>query len=176
MYVDVFKVVEIVVGELVRSQLSYACLEIDSVTVNRDPKYKWFVAKELYPDAKYPDYCSGSSYLVNTSDAAKIYFVSSHTDFFWVDDVYITGILREKYNLLIKYTNRSPLELLSLSTQYHLSSKNEILSWCSNVLDASQLNFIFILLNDNDFTRDMFCIWNKVRNVRYAMNNVAELN
>lgn len=176
LYVDVFRVVEIVVAQLLRTQKSYACLEIKSVTVNRDPNYKWFMSRELYADDHYPDYCSGSSYVVNANDAAKLYSVSSHTNFFWVDDVYVTGILREKYNLLIKYSSHSPVELLSLYTQYHLGNKNEIISWCSKVLDASQLNFIYILLNDNNFTRDMFCIWNKIRNVRHAMNNVAEMN
>lgn len=138
----------------------------------RDPKSKWFVDENIYSGEMYPDFCSGSSYVMKASDAEKIYSTSKKTNFFWIDDVFVTGILREKYNLLLNSTGNN-LDILDLNNDHHLGDKREILDWCSKGLETSQLNFIFILLNKKEFVREMFCIWNKVRLMRYAMNTAT---
>lgn len=120
----------------------------------------------------YPDYCSGSAYLVKAEDAAKIYSVSNKTNFFWIDDVFVTGILREKYDLLANNENKTSLQIFTVYNRHHLGDKKEIINWCSNNFATSQLNHTFVLLTKNEFISDMFCIWNKVRLMRYRMNNV----
>ncbi|ELT90553.1 hypothetical protein CAPTEDRAFT_45406, partial [Capitella teleta] len=64
-----------------------------NMQVMRDDK--WQVSTEEYPDEYYPPYCSGMTYLFSTDVAAKLYEASFFVRFFWVDDVYITGMLRE---------------------------------------------------------------------------------
>ncbi|ELU14153.1 hypothetical protein CAPTEDRAFT_75191, partial [Capitella teleta] len=54
---------------------------------------KWAVPKEMYPGDLYPPYCSGMAYLFSTDVAPKLYDASFFVKFFWVDDVYISGIL-----------------------------------------------------------------------------------
>lgn len=135
----------------------------------RESKSKWFVSKDVYPDEKYPDYCSGSSYLMNTNDAKKIYSVSNQTNFFWIDDVFVTGILRSKYQEILNNKNGRTMDILNLNDRYHLANKNEIVDWCKKGLETNQLTVTFILLNKNDLISDMFCIWNKVRLMRNGM-------
>lgn len=131
---------------------------------------KWYVPEELYPEEKYPEFCSGSAYLMKADDASKIYSISNRTNFFWIDDVFVTGVLREKYDTIVNNGSNSSLPILSVYNRHHLGNKKEITSWCSKDLSTNQLNFTFILLNKDEFIRDMFCIWNKVRLMRHAMN------
>lgn len=169
-FVDIFQVVEVLQAELITTNKTYACLNMGGSKPIREPKSKWFVSNELYPDQKYPDFCSGSSYLMKANDAINIYTVSNKTNFFWIDDVFVTGILRSKYKELVNNTNSGTLEILNLHKRHHLSDKHEIVDWCRKGLESSQLSFTFILLNKNEFVSEMFCIWNKVRLMRYAEN------
>src|SRR6218665_2659813 len=51
------------------------------------------VTKEEWKEEYYPTYCSGSAFILSTDVAEKLYKVSYHVPFFWVDDFYITGLL-----------------------------------------------------------------------------------
>lgn len=55
----------------------------------RQKGYKWYVPKALYPQPKYPGFCSGTGYVTSMSMARKIYEVSQHVPFFYLEDVYI---------------------------------------------------------------------------------------
>ncbi|CAH1786097.1 unnamed protein product [Owenia fusiformis] len=71
-----------------------------SVWVNtrpiRNPNSKWYVTKTQFEPNKYPDYCSGMAVLYTKNAAFAIYRASLTVPFFWVDDVYITGVLAAK--------------------------------------------------------------------------------
>lgn len=66
----------------------------------RDKLDKWFVAYEDYPDEKYPTYCEGFAYITTVDTIKTLYEVSRHTPAYWVDDVYITGILARKAGII----------------------------------------------------------------------------
>lgn len=55
----------------------------------RSKGYKWYVPKALYPQSKYPGFCSGTGYVTSMSVAKQIYEVSQHVPFFYLEDVYI---------------------------------------------------------------------------------------
>ena len=58
---------------------------------------KWAVTREEYPFDSYPKYCGGLAYLI-TPDALERILRLGHQQssrFFWIDDVYVTGVLRE---------------------------------------------------------------------------------
>lgn len=172
-FADIFQVLEVIQAELMSSNRTYACLNMGGNKPIRDKRSKWFVSKELYPDEMYPDFCSGSSYLMRATDAVKIYSASNRTQFFWIDDVFVTGILRSQYDRLVNGHNSTSLQIFNLHSRHHLQDKSEIVNWCSKGLETSQLNFTFILLNKEDFVREMFCIWNKLRLTRYVMNTIT---
>lgn len=171
-FVDIFQVVEVLQDELIAINATYACLNMAGNKPVREPNSKWFVSNELYPAEEYPEFCSGSSYLMKANGAINIYNVSNRTNFFWIDDVFVTGILRSKYKELTDNDAKSTgtLEILNLYNRHHLGDKHEIVDWCSKGMETNQLAFTFILLNENEFISEMFCIWNKVRLMRYAMN------
>jgi len=54
---------------------------------------KWEVDVSHWNESTYPTYCSGSAFIMSTDVAISLHGISYHVPFFWVDDVYITGIL-----------------------------------------------------------------------------------
>lgn len=62
----------------------------------RKPGNKWFVSQEEYAGETYPDFVSGWFY-VTGMEVVKILMsqVKTVAEYFWIDDVFMTGILRE---------------------------------------------------------------------------------
>lgn len=54
---------------------------------------KWAVTRQEFSEDVYPDFVSGWAYAM-TSQSAKIILAKATDDSFWIDDVWITGILR----------------------------------------------------------------------------------
>ena len=66
----------------------------------RDPANKWFVTKDEFADDSYPRFLSGWLYVTTYSVISKLMEqANSHSKYFWIDDVFVTGILREKSNI-----------------------------------------------------------------------------
>jgi beta-1,3-galactosyltransferase 1 len=65
----------------------------------RNKKSKWFVPKGEFPQGRYPNYCSGSAYSFSVNIAADLYSKSKETPVFWLEDIYITGILAKKVSM-----------------------------------------------------------------------------
>jgi beta-1,3-galactosyltransferase 1 len=59
----------------------------------RDKTDRWYVDKVEYPHDKYPTYCEGFAYITTTQTVFRIYNASLYTPFYWIDDVFVTGIL-----------------------------------------------------------------------------------
>lgn len=173
-YADIFQVVDVVLVELINSRKTYACENMAGNKPDRRKNSKWHVPEEVFKEESYPAFCSGSAYLVRTDDASKIYSISNKTTFLWVDDAFVTGVLRENYDLIVSNRSESSLQIMTLYNRHHLGKKTETISWCSEGLGSRPMKYTFMLLDKKDFIRDMFCIWNKIRLLRYAMNNVIE--
>ncbi|KAH9377475.1 hypothetical protein HPB48_006264 [Haemaphysalis longicornis] len=60
---------------------------------------KWFVSKEEYSADKYPPYCAGAAYMMPTSVLASLGRAASSVPFFWIDDVYATGLVARVANV-----------------------------------------------------------------------------
>ncbi|KAK6184381.1 hypothetical protein SNE40_006864 [Patella caerulea] len=59
-------------------------------------KSKWFIERGYFPLTYYPDYASGTAYVL-TQDVTKNLFIAAlHTKYFSLEDVFITGILRTR--------------------------------------------------------------------------------
>lgn len=65
----------------------------------RNEKSKWHAPPEIYPEKFYPMLCLGSyGYVITREAVSDIIAVSHRTKFFWLEDVYVTGILRQLAN------------------------------------------------------------------------------
>ncbi|KAK0066806.1 beta-1 3-galactosyltransferase 1 [Biomphalaria pfeifferi] len=62
----------------------------------RNPNSKWYASISEYKGNSYPRYASGVSYAMTTSAAKLLYNASLQVPVFWLEDVYVTGILAEK--------------------------------------------------------------------------------
>ncbi|XP_055378511.1 beta-1,3-galactosyltransferase 1-like isoform X2 [Condylostylus longicornis] len=57
---------------------------------------KWYTPMYMYAGEKYPNYLSGSGYLMSTDVVGKLYDASLNVSIFHLEDVYVTGICAEK--------------------------------------------------------------------------------
>ena len=77
-----------------------------SVLKNHKPRRykndKWYVPISEYPDKDYPPYCEGFAYIMSPDLALPLYNASLYTNYFWVDDVYVTGILAKQLGIVHK--------------------------------------------------------------------------
>ena len=60
---------------------------------SRDPNNKWFTPFYTFKEETYPDYLSGTGYLMTRAVAQQLYSSALETKFFHHEDVYVTGIL-----------------------------------------------------------------------------------
>ena len=71
--------------------------------VIRSPKShysKWLVTRQEYSGDHYPDYCPGSfGAIIGRTATATLLDQVHNVPFFWLEDVYITGLLRERTSL-----------------------------------------------------------------------------
>lgn len=79
-------------------QLPIICLYIIKYVdrPDRQPRSKWYTSEDMYPHIKWPPYCRGGSYLMPVRIASKLYEVSRYIEYINMDDVWITGLMREK--------------------------------------------------------------------------------
>ena len=60
-----------------------------------DPK--WAVSRSDFPDDVYPPYCSGIALLLSVDVVLALSRIASRVAQFWVDDVFLTGLLPARY-------------------------------------------------------------------------------
>ncbi|KAH9365988.1 hypothetical protein HPB48_019776 [Haemaphysalis longicornis] len=75
------------------------CLVFENVKPSRNRRYKWYVSEQTYSRDKYPTYCAGAAFMMRTDVLSTLCEASDHVSQFWVDDVYVTGILAEYANV-----------------------------------------------------------------------------
>lgn len=62
----------------------------------RDKSSKWYTPHNVFSEQQYPQYMSGTSYVISGDIVPRLYEVSLTVPFFWLEDVYITGLCRRK--------------------------------------------------------------------------------
>lgn len=60
---------------------------------------KWRVALSEYPDKNYPPYCPGWVIVYSPDVVFQLYREAQRSQYFWIDDVHITGVLAKRLNL-----------------------------------------------------------------------------
>ncbi|XP_014221006.1 beta-1,3-galactosyltransferase 5 [Trichogramma pretiosum] len=72
------------------------CSQPSSLRVLRSWRSKWHTTPREYKDKYYPPYCLGWSVLYSAEAARRLYEAAEGEAFFWIDDVFVTGILAKK--------------------------------------------------------------------------------
>lgn len=115
--------------------------------VVRDLQSKWYVRPDEYKQNLFPKYCSGFAIIYSADTVRRLYTAVQKTPYFWIDDVHITGTLRQscQFNL----TN---------SVSYYLPPNIQ-----TDVLNGTELakNKInkFLFSSPNMSEAEMFKLW-----------------
>ncbi|XP_029634450.2 beta-1,3-galactosyltransferase 1-like isoform X2 [Octopus sinensis] len=64
----------------------------------RDSSSKWYTPMSKYQKNEFPDYMSGTAYLISGDIVPELYAESFNGKRFWLEDVYITGMLANRVN------------------------------------------------------------------------------
>lgn len=70
----------------------FHCTVFDRARPIRYWRSKWNVPRSIYSKKFYPKYCSGGALLVKTSALRGLYNASFSVPFFWIDDIFVTGM------------------------------------------------------------------------------------
>jgi len=93
-FVDTFGLIN-----LVDSLVNHDKIIVGRVNYETPPQRKvgdkWFVRMDEYSLDVYPDYCIGMGFLMSFDVVQLLLKASEGVEYFWVEDVFVTGILRE---------------------------------------------------------------------------------
>ncbi|XP_044733434.1 beta-1,3-galactosyltransferase 5 [Chrysoperla carnea] len=139
------------------------CTPYDNATPKRSYRSKWRVSFREYRGHSYPKYCPGWAVLHSPDVIFKLYEEAQRAEYFWIDDVHITGTLVQRANL----THTSSTLTLSNTDTYDLLVKqsNKDMDLHNNPI----LHFLFAKpnLSQNEIEK----LWSIVQNVVNSNNN-----
>ncbi|CAG0889591.1 unnamed protein product [Cyprideis torosa] len=78
---------------------------IENSNPKRDPANKWYVSHEEYSQDVYPRFLSGWAYATNPQTASRLVQAALVEPVFWIDDVYVTGLLTQAEDLHLRPLN-----------------------------------------------------------------------
>ncbi|EFX84556.1 hypothetical protein DAPPUDRAFT_47057, partial [Daphnia pulex] len=92
--VDLFQLLDLVRSKLLTGlQIVGAVLTGDERNPVRDKASKYYVSRDYYAPSKYPPFVSGWAYVTTVQAASQLVRHSESSPFFWIDDIYVTGML-----------------------------------------------------------------------------------
>ncbi|XP_060663085.1 beta-1,3-galactosyltransferase brn [Drosophila nasuta] len=78
---------------------------LDAKPPIRNQANKWYVTRQEYPHALYPAYLSGWLYITNGATAARLVAEAERVAIFWIDDTWLTGVVRTRLGIPLKRHN-----------------------------------------------------------------------
>jgi hypothetical protein len=131
---------------------------------------KWAVTSDEYPHVIYPKYCGGLAYLATPDVIRRVLSVSDKVRFFWIDDVFVTGILRELIaiepfylNLRYTYETRKYRKWLDSSLNGADTNKSNS-SRSATLVNSKYRKFPFMIAHVErgpKFSEEMNHLWRK---------------
>ena len=98
-----------------------------NMPVLRDPKSKWYVSKDEYKADMFVPYCSGCAYIMSSETAVSLHNASYYVNFFWVDDVHITGTLAKEAKVpFIDISQHYVLDFQEFQNKFHTNITSAI--------------------------------------------------
>lgn len=131
-----------------------------SVEVHRNGK--WGVSQDEFGEEFYPEFVEGSTVIYSNDFVRNAYQKTFTTDFFWLDDVYVTGLIRTQLNVKIM-----PIY------QYLLSG--DALKSVLNGTTSVSPNSSFLFSEQSRKTDDIRKLWNYTESYRksHELNSIS---
>ena len=106
MFLDLFQISNLAKpyqeSSMFKSGSYLQCPLFRNIKIIRNPESKWFVTNVemkslgLLDETAWPGFCSGWLYISNPQTLKRLLDASMKESFFWIDDVWVTGILAKK--------------------------------------------------------------------------------
>ncbi|XP_050306143.1 lactosylceramide 1,3-N-acetyl-beta-D-glucosaminyltransferase-like [Anthonomus grandis grandis] len=114
-----------------RPENTIFCLINDKMPVIRDPNEdnsKWYVPYEEFREEVYPRYCSGMFVLMTPDVAFNLHKHAQKTAFFWIDDVFLTGLVAKRIDHL-RYVDMEGFTLVNVDIDAMLKKEDKDLTF-----------------------------------------------
>ncbi|KAK2150596.1 hypothetical protein LSH36_399g05001 [Paralvinella palmiformis] len=72
----------------------------------RNKTSKWYTPEALFRSLRYPDYVSGSAYVISGDLIGPLYEATQMTPSFWLEDVFVTGMCGSRVNATLIHNSR----------------------------------------------------------------------
>lgn len=108
-FMNIFEMIKIMEASKERSRVIICPLWKDNtMPILRDPSECgiWCVKEDELPGRKYfPQYCAGMGFVMSQEVVVDLYEASQTTPFFWIDDVYVTGLVTKQLKKEVHYVD-----------------------------------------------------------------------
>lgn len=104
--VDMYSLLNVINVKFYKHKSSIVGYVFNNMRPIRIKANKWYVTKEEYASNEYPTFVSGWLYVTDFKTAEKLVAQSTSVPYFWIDDVYITGILAKVANVTFINVNK----------------------------------------------------------------------
>ena len=114
-YVNIFKLIHTINTSYINESRVFLCAAHYKAKIRRQSEdcQKFCVPNHILPNrTHYPTYCAGPAYIFPRPLGVEIYNATRHIQPFEVEDVYITGILREHIKAKIQWIQNGSSSLL----------------------------------------------------------------
>ncbi|GIY17387.1 beta-1,3-galactosyltransferase 2 [Caerostris darwini] len=136
MYVNINNLVHSLTRFPIKSNVMYGVL-FRKAKPDRNPRAKWYVPKNQFDGDVFPDYLSGTGYVMSRDVVPKLLDASTTLPFLVMEDVFITGLCAsqcrvKRYNIKgFAYWRRPPsgCAFKDTITGHHVTVKDMIKIW-----------------------------------------------
>nr|XP_039273204.1 beta-1,3-galactosyltransferase 1-like isoform X1 [Styela clava] len=133
---DMFVNSKMLISTLINSRLPKKDLIICKIhffkNVPREGKY--VIARSLYEEDYWPSFCFGGCWIASMDVVRRLFDVSLKTKQIYLDDVYVTGILRTKLSIPLNYISRAYMIFC------HTRGNHTMVRKMWNDMEASRIN------------------------------------
>lgn len=152
-FVDIFQVIGLIIEEYSKNPRNLLACSISAPVLARRSG-KWELSLEEYPFRTLPAFCAGAAYLASIDVIRSWSVVLGEVPRMRIDDVFVTGILRDAIRV-------SPLRL----NVHYTDDESKLLVWASSGTGANVCPWIFGLLTTSWMQKKVNSLWNRTKSV-----------
>ncbi|EDW73548.2 uncharacterized protein Dwil_GK16591 [Drosophila willistoni] len=131
------------------------CRPLVGSRVKRSYRSKWRVSFSEYSEHYYPPYCPGFAIIYSPDVVFRLYKAAQRSNYFWIDDVHITGIMAQETNTTI--TSVQPYILDYWDYDLLLSGQTDLMNqeflFTSHSIGPERINALWQLILMQNSTR-----------------------
>ncbi|KAJ3647346.1 hypothetical protein Zmor_019230 [Zophobas morio] len=169
MFVNMHLIVKMLMGRNSTTDLLIGKLICGARPI-KDTSSKWYSPRYMYSGRVYPNYLSGTGYVMSVDVAEKLYKAALQTPIFHLEDVYITGICAKKAR--VRPHNNSLFTYQKLNYDLCLFMK----LYTAHRFTPVDIRKTYNLLKDNNVTRECLTQKNSFNVNHWIMNNIIKVN